>query len=110
MKEQVLSEITRLRSEYERRKEEVFPACDKELGAIDFLECLQHKMNAGDDLDATDPEAYLSQLRWWCDEYANIAMFVNNRGSGANPKAVPGRNEACRRVKRFMSKLVSHLA
>jgi len=103
-REQVLSEITRLLAGYESVRDNTLPPQRfPNLGAIDALEGLKRQIKSLD--DELSPTVFLNQVAMWCDEFADLAIIAGNPGSGANSEALPGRKEACRRIKQFVRNL-----
>ena len=132
VKSRVISEIDSLLSEYTEKRDNNHVAPDDEagyhaiLGAIDALEGLKGSVeNTGDsgyktlriveesyaDFQLIIPaSSFLSEVLLRIEDTLKDTAVYEHLGSGANPKAMPGREEACMRIKRFVYDLHDELA
>ena len=129
VKSKVISEIDILLSEYATKKDNSRVAPGEEadyhaiLGAIDALEFLKKQIDGIDIASHTilhivgepsspvirRPPSFLNEVLLWVDETLKLKLIHGNPGSGANPNAMPGREEACMRIKRFVYDLHDEL-
>lgn len=130
VKSEVISEIDSLLSEYTEKKDSSHVAPGDEadyyaiFGAIDALESLKkqvegidiashatlHIVEEPDSPVIRRPPSFLNEVLFWIEETLKLKLIHGNPGSGANPKAMPGREEACMRIKRFVYDLHDELA
>ena len=136
VKSRIILEIDNLLSEYEEKRTEeensVWTFPDEEgrekdfhaiLGAIDALEFLKKQIGGIDIASHTilpiveepssavirRPPSFLNEVLLWIDETLKLKLIHGNPGSGANPNAMPGREESCMRIKRFVYDLHDEL-
>ena len=129
IKSRVISEIDTLLSEYTDKKDNsrVAPGDGADyhaiLGVIDALEFLKKQVGGIDIASHTTlhiveepnspvirrPPSFLNEVLLWVDETLKLKLIHGNPGSGANPNAMPGREEACMRIKRFVYDLHDEL-
>ena len=130
VKSEVISEIDSLLSEYTEKKDNSHVAPDDEagyhaiLGAIDALEGLKGRVENIDDTQyktlriveesSADFQLIIPASSFFSEvlleiEYTLKDKSVNGIGSGANPNAMPGREEVCMRIKRFVYDLHDEL-
>ena len=129
VKSRLISEIDSLLSEYttERDNSRVAPGEEADyhaiLGAIDALGSLKKQIDGIDIASHTilhiveepsspvikRPPSFLNEVLLWIDETLKLKLIHGNPGSGANPNAMPGREEACMRIKRFVYDLHDEL-
>ena len=129
IKSRVISEIDGLLSEYTEKKDSsrVAPGNEADyhaiLGAIDALGFLKKQVGGIDIASHTTlhiveepnspvirrPPSFLNEVLLWVDETLKLKLIHGNPGSGANPNAMPGREEACMRIKRFVYDLHDEL-
>lgn len=124
VKSEVISEIDSLLSEYTEKKDSSHIAPDDEagydaiFGAIDALEGLKGMLENIDDTQyktlriveessedfqwIRPASSFLSEVLLRIEDTLNDKAVSGNPGSGANPKAMPGREEVCMRIKRFV--------
>ena len=127
VKTKLISEIDSLLSEYTTKKDNSPVMLGQEadfhaiLGAIDALEFLKKQI---DGIDIAShailhiveepssptirrPPSFLNEVLFWVEETLELKSIHGNPGSGAN--AMPGREEACMRIKRFVYDLHDEL-
>ena len=129
VKSKVISEIDSLLSEYTEKRDSISVTPGGEagfhaiLGAIDALEFLKKQIEGIDIASHTTmhiveepsspvirrPPSFLNEVLFWIEETLKLKLIHGNPGSGANPNAMPGRKEACMRIKRFVYKLHDEL-
>ncbi len=129
VKTKLISEIDSLLSEYIEKKDSSRVAPGEEagyyaiLGAIDVLESLKKQIDGIDIASHTilhivkesssatirRPPSFLNEVLFWVKETLELKLIHGNPGSGANPDAMPGREEACMRIKRFVYDLHDEL-
>ena len=132
VKSEVISEIDSLLSEYIEKKDNNYIADDDEagyhaiFGAIDALEGLKSRVENTDDTryktlriveeSSADfqvlrpASSFLSEVLLRIEDTLKDRSISGHAGSGANPNAMPGREEACMRIKRFVYDLHDELA
>ena len=132
IKLKVILEIDDLLSEYteKRNTPRASPGGDRSfhaiLGAIDALEFLKSSVEdinvnryktmriveeSSEDFTSLRPATgFLSEVLLRIETTLEIKMIAGHAGSGANPNAMPGRKEACMRIKRFVYDLHDELA
>ena len=132
VKSKVISEIEDLLSEYTKKRNapRVPPGGDRGfhaiLGAIDALEFLKSSVEdinvnryktmriveeSSDDLTSVRPATgFLSEVLLRIESTLEDKSRGGHAGSSANPNAMPGRKEACMRIKRFVYDLHDELA
>ena len=134
VKSKVISEIIDdFLSEYAEKhteeKNRVWTSSDDEkdlhaiLGAMDALGFLKKHVE-GIDVDGYEtmhiveeprsavirrPASFLNEVLLWIEETLKLKLIHGNPGSGANPNAMPGREEDCMRIKRFVYELHDEL-
>ena len=129
VKTKLISEIDSLLSEYTTKKDNspVVPGQEADfhaiLGAIDALEFLKKQIDGIDTASHAilhiveepssptirRPPSFLNEVLFWVGETLELKLIHGNPGSGANPNAMPGREEACMRIKRFVHDLHDEL-
>ena len=129
VKSKVISEIDSLLSEYTEKRDSnsVTPGGEAGfhaiLGAIDALEFLKKQIGGIDIASHTvlhiveesssatirRPPSFLNEVLFWVKETLELKLIHGNPGSGANPDAMPGREEACMHIKRFVYDLHDEL-
>ena len=129
VKTKLIFEIDSLLSEYGEKKDSSHIALGDEagyhaiLGAIDALKFLKKQIDGIDIASHTilhiveessspvirRPPSFLNEVLFWVEETLEIKLIHGNPGSGANPNAMPGREEACMRIKRFVYDLHDEL-
>ena len=132
IKSKVISEIDDLLSEYTEKKNStrITPGGEKGfyaiLGAIDALGSLKQRVEnidvnryktmriveeSSEDFSSLRPATgFLSEVLLRIEMTLKDRMIGGHAGSGANPNAIPGREEACMRIKRFVYDLHDELA
>ncbi|MDE0325388.1 MAG: hypothetical protein OXN27_15860 [Candidatus Poribacteria bacterium] len=132
VKSEVISEIDGLLSEYIEKKDNNYVAPNDEagyyalLGAIEALKFLKSMVENIDDTQYKTlriVEESSEDFQWLrpassflSDVLLKIEITLNDKrvyghpGSGANPNAMPGREEVCMRIKRFVYDLHDELA
>ena len=132
VKSRIISEIDDLLSEYTEKhtekKNSVWTSSDEKdfhaiLGAIDALGSLKKQVGS---LNITQyktmrlveepsspvirrPSSFLNEVLFWIEDTLELKLIHGNPGSGANPNAMPGREEACMRIKRYVYELHDEL-
>ena len=131
VKSRVISEIDGLLSEYTDKKDSSHVSPGDEagyhaiLGAIDALEGLKGWVENIDDTryetlriveeSSADfkvlrpASSFLSEVLLRIEDTLKDKSISGHAGSGANPNAMPGREEACMRIKRFVYDLHDEL-
>ena len=131
VKSEVISEIDSLLSEYTDKKDNNHVGSNNEadfhalLGAIEALKGLKGRIENIDDTryetlriveeSSEDfqwlrpPSSFLSEVLLRIEGTLKDKRVYGHPGSGANPNAMPGREEACMRVKRFVYDLHDEL-
>ena len=120
VKSEVISEIDSLLSEYTEKKDSSHVAPDDEAayhalwGAIEALKGLKSIDDTGyktlriveesyADFKVFRPaSSFLSEVLLRIEDTLKDKAVYGHPGSGANPNAMPGREEACMRIKRFV--------
>lgn len=132
VKSKVISEIDGLLSEYTEKKDSSYVAPGDEagyhaiLGAIEALKFLKGMVENIDDTEyktlriveessedfqwLRPASSFLSDVLLKLEITLKDKMVYGHPGSGANPNAMPGRKEACMRIKRFVYDLHDELA
>lgn len=131
VKSQVTTEINILLSEYEEKKDSIQDDSYDEakhhaiLGAIEALKFLK---NGVENIDVSQyktmriveessrdfqtlrpPTGFLSEVLLRIESTLKDKRIYVNPGSGANPNAMPGREEVCMRIKRYVYELHDEL-
>lgn len=131
VKSEVISEIDSLLSEYTEKKDNSHVALGDEasyhaiFGALDALAGLKERVENIDDTryetlriveeSSADfrvfrpASSFLSEVLLRIEDTLKDRSISGNAGSGANPNAMPGREEACMRIKRFVYDLHDEL-
>ena len=131
VKSEVISEIDSLLSEYTEKRDNshVAPGNDADyhaiFGAIDALEGVKGRVENIDDTryetlriveeSSADfqvlrpASSFLSEVLLRIEDTLKDRSISGRAGSGANPNAMPGREEACMRIKRFVYDLHDEL-
>ena len=132
VKSEVISEIDSLLSEYTDKKDKSHVAPGDEagyhaiFGALDALEGLKGRVENIDDTRyetlriveessadfqvLSPPSSFLSEVLLRIEYTLKDKRMSGHAGSGANPNAMPGREEVCMRIKRFVYDLHDELA
>ena len=132
IKSKIISEIEDLLSEYTEKTDSDHLAPDDNtsfyaiLGAIDALESLKGRVEDIDDsgykalriVEESSEDfqwlrpasSFLSEVLLRIEFTLEDKSMDGRAGSGANPHAMPGREEACMRIKRFVYDLHDELA
>ena len=132
VKSEVISEIDGLLSEYIEKKDNNHVVPNDEagyhalFGAINALEGLKRNVKNIDDTGYKTlriveesyadfqvfrpASSFLSEVLLRIEDTLNDNGVLGDAGSGANPNAMPGREEACMRIKRFVYDLHDELA
>ena len=132
VKSEVISEIDSLLSEYTEKEDNsrVAPSDEADfhalLGAIEALKGLKGRIKniddtryktlriveeSSEDFNVLRPaSSFLSEVLLRIEDTLNDEAVYGHPGSGANPNAMPGREEACMRIKRFVYDLHDELA
>lgn len=132
VKSRVISEIDGLLSEYTDKKNSSHVSPGDEagyhaiFGALDALEGLKGRVENIDDTryetlriveeSSADfrvlrpASSFLSEVLLRIENTLKDKSISGNAGSGANPNAMPGREEVCMRIKRFVYDLHDELA
>ena len=131
VKSEVISEIDSLLSEYTEKKDNNHVGPNNEadfhalLGAIEALKFLKSMVENIDDTQyktlriveessedfqwLRPASSFLSDVLLKIEITLNDNRVYGHPGSGANPNAMPGREEACMRIKRFVYDLHDEL-
>ena len=131
VKSQVITEISTLLSEYQEKKDGIQAAPYDEakhhanLGAIEALKFLKNGVENIDvnryrtmriveesskDFQTLRPATgFLSEVLLRIESTLKDKRVYGHPGSGANPKARPGREEVCMRIKRYVYELHDEL-
>ena len=131
VKSQVITEINTLLSEYQEKKDDIQDVPYDEakhhanLGAVEALEFLKSGVEnidvngyntmriveeSSSDFQTLRPATgFLSQVLLRIESTLKDKRIYGHPGSGANPKAIPGRKEACMRIKRYVYELHDEL-
>ncbi len=132
VKSKIILEIEDLLSEYTEKRDSNHVTPDDEtdfyaiLGAIDALESLESRIEgidvnryktmriveeSSEDFSSLRPATgFLSEVLLRIESTLKDKSIGGHAGSGANPQAMPGREEACMRIKRFVYDLHDELA
>ena len=132
VKSEVISEIDSLLSEYTEKKDSTHVAPDDDagyhaiFGAIDALKGLKGRIEniddtryktlriveeSSEDFNVLRPaSSFLSEVLLRIEDTLKDKRISGHAGSGANPNAMPGREEACMRIKRYVYDLHDELA
>lgn len=131
VKSQVITEISTLLSEYQEKKDGIQAApYDKakhhaNLGAIEALKFLKSGVEnidvnryktmriveeSSSDFQTLRPATgFLSEVLLRIESTLKYKRIYGHPGSGANPNAMPGREEVCMRIKRYVYELHDEL-